>query len=117
MIIFLSVTAVGLLTRRRNRLTVISGPWQGREQWHNPAFHILIFVAFQRGQPDVRLAGVSPVNGLAVVTERLLRESFRVTAVCETKIKSRWFQILNFEKFERHPQFRIEIHFVFHHRT
>src|ERR1017187_7826754 len=68
----------GHLTRHRERLAIAAGRWQRGKQWNNPASHALFFVAFQRRQSDLRPAGVSPVNGVAVVSQRFLREPLRV---------------------------------------
>ena len=59
-------------------MTIASEWW---EQGDDAACHILIFVTFQRWKLDLRLAGVGAVNGLAVVSERFLRESLWVTAL------------------------------------
>ena len=43
----------------------------------------LAFVGLQSGNHHLRVLGVSAVDGLAVVTQGLLRESFRVPASCQ----------------------------------
>ena len=47
---------------------------------NNAAFRVLLFVAFQRRQSDLRFAGVGTVNGLAVVSEGFLGKPLRVAA-------------------------------------
>jgi hypothetical protein len=47
---------------------------------NNAAFRVLLFVAFQRRQSDLRFAGVGAVNGLAVVSEGFLCKPLWVTA-------------------------------------
>ena len=59
-------------------MTIAAGWWQRRKQWDNSAFRILIFITFQRRQPNLRLAGIGAVNGLAIMAERLLGKPFGV---------------------------------------
>src|SRR5512136_3410645 len=47
---------------------------------NNAAFRVLLFIAFQRRQSDLRFAGVGTVNGLAVVSEGFLCKPLWVAA-------------------------------------
>ena len=54
--------------------------WLSRDHRNNAAFHVLLFVAFQRRQSDLRSAGVGTVNCLAIVSEGFLGKPLRVAA-------------------------------------
>src|ERR1035441_10018332 len=51
-----------------------------RRQLNDAAFHVLVFVAFQRRQSHLGFARVGAMHCLAVVAERLLRESLWIAA-------------------------------------